>query len=141
MIYALGGVSGANFNPAVSTTLALCKYLSWGDFGPSVASQLAGGLAAGVCYTSLTGKGVPLAPGTGHSMSSVAVAETALGGVSGANFNPAVTTTLALCKYLPMGDVGPYIGSQLAGGLAAGVASSMLTGKGVPLAPGAGHSM
>jgi len=75
MIYALGGVSGANFNPAVSTTLALCKYLPWGDFGPYVASQLAGGLAAGVCYTSLTGKGVPLAPGAGHSMSSVAVAE------------------------------------------------------------------
>ena len=39
--------------------------------------------------------------------------------VSGANFNPAVTTCLALTKKLEMSWVAPYMASQIAGGLAA----------------------
>jgi len=75
MIYALGAVSGAHFNPAVTTALCLSKKHPWGEFAPFVGSQLCGGLVAGLCYTSLVGVGVPLAPGSGHSMASVAVAE------------------------------------------------------------------
>lgn len=75
MIYALAGVSGAHFNPAVTTTLCLSKKAPWSDFGPYVASQLVGALAAGITYTHVTGKGVPLAPGTGHSWGNVAFAE------------------------------------------------------------------
>merc|ERR1719473_1874698 len=75
MIYALGNVSGANFNPAVSTALCLSNAMGWGFFGPYVASQILGGVVAGASFVSLTGKGVPLAPGAGHSMTSVAIAE------------------------------------------------------------------
>jgi len=76
MIYALGAVSGANFNPAVTLTLFMCGYIKQvSDVGMYMAAQLAGGLAAGIAATTLTGKGVPLAPGAGHSMSSVAAAE------------------------------------------------------------------
>jgi aquaporin Z len=48
MVYALGGVSGAHFNPAVT---------------------------AAVTYSGLTGKTVPLAPGAGHSWGHAAFAE------------------------------------------------------------------
>merc|ERR1719453_2830612 len=41
----------------------------------------------------------------------------ALGAVSGANFNPAVTTALALTGKLPISDVAPYMASQIAGGV------------------------
>merc|ERR1719387_802502 len=75
MIYALGNVSGANFNPAVSTALCLSNKMGWGFFGPYVAAQILGGVVAGASFVSLTGKGVPLAPGAGHSMTSVAIAE------------------------------------------------------------------
>merc|ERR1719473_1828120 len=74
MIYALAGVSGANFNPAVTLTLFATGKLPASDVAPYMASQLVGGLAAGLVYTPLV-RGVPLGPGTGHSMMSVAFAE------------------------------------------------------------------
>jgi len=64
MIYALGGVSGANFNPAVTTTLALTGILPMSDVAPYMASQIAGGLAAAFTYFSVVGAAVPLGPGT-----------------------------------------------------------------------------
>merc|ERR1719443_635273 len=68
MIYALGGVSGANFNPAVTTCLVLTQKLDGKDsmkwVAPYFASQIAGGLAAAFTYFSVVGAGVPLGPGT-----------------------------------------------------------------------------
>merc|ERR1719395_246144 len=64
MIYALGGVSGANFNPAVTTTLALTGILPMSDVAPYMASQIVGGLAAAFTYFSVVGAAVPLGPGT-----------------------------------------------------------------------------
>merc|ERR1719261_2115597 len=63
MIYALGGVSGANFNPAVMTTLALTKKLEMSWVAPYMASQIAGGLAAAFFYYGIHGKAFPLGPG------------------------------------------------------------------------------
>merc|ERR1719355_201299 len=63
MIYALGGVSGANFNPAVTTTLALTKKLPSNWVAPYMASQIAGGLAAAFFYYGIHGKAFPLGPG------------------------------------------------------------------------------
>jgi len=63
MIYALGGVSGANFNPAVTTTLALTGILPMSDVAPYMASQIVGGLAAAFTYFSVVGAAVPLGPG------------------------------------------------------------------------------
>merc|ERR1719454_1902698 len=59
-IYSFGGISGANFNPAVSTTLGITKTLG----GPGMpfaqgamymGVQLAAGCAAGFCYLATFG--------------------------------------------------------------------------------------
>merc|ERR1719181_772565 len=50
-IYALGGVSGANFNPAVSFALGLSNKLPWMDVGIYTAVQLVAGIVAGFSYT------------------------------------------------------------------------------------------
>merc|ERR1719321_1423482 len=75
MIYALGGVSGAHFNPAVTTALVLTGKEEAKNIPVYWSAQLAGGLAAGVAYTSIVGKAVPLAPGSGHGWSAAAFAE------------------------------------------------------------------
>jgi len=49
-IYALGGVSGANFNPAVSLCLGIAKKLEWKDVGIYMGCQIAGGICAGLVY-------------------------------------------------------------------------------------------
>eukprot|EP00747_Dinoflagellata_sp_TGD_P126005 gnl/TRDRNA2_/TRDRNA2_174230_c4_seq52.p1 gnl/TRDRNA2_/TRDRNA2_174230_c4~~gnl/TRDRNA2_/TRDRNA2_174230_c4_seq52.p1 ORF type:complete len:451 (-),score=81.04 gnl/TRDRNA2_/TRDRNA2_174230_c4_seq52:65-1417(-) len=49
-VYALGGVSGANFNPAVSFALGLSNKLSWLDVGIYCAVQLFAGILGGVAY-------------------------------------------------------------------------------------------
>ncbi len=46
MIYAVGGVSGGHFNPAVSLGMALSKRISWKDFMFYVTAQLLGSLVA-----------------------------------------------------------------------------------------------
>ena len=63
MIYALGGVSGANFNPAVTTCLALTGKLEMSWVAPYMASQIAGGLCAAFTYYSVIGSALPLGPG------------------------------------------------------------------------------
>jgi len=67
MIYALGGVSGANFNPAVTTCLVLTQKLDGKDsmkwVAPYFASQILGGLAAAFTYFSVVGAAIPLGPG------------------------------------------------------------------------------
>ena len=75
MIYALGGVSGAHFNPAVTTALTLAGKSPASDIPHYMASQCLGGLAAGLTYGALTGKAVPLKPGDGHSWANAAFAE------------------------------------------------------------------
>jgi len=68
MIYALGGVSGANFNPAVTTCLAITQKLDGKDsmkwVAPYFASQIVGGLCAAFTYYSVVGSAIPLGPGT-----------------------------------------------------------------------------
>jgi MIP family channel proteins len=52
----------------------------------------------------------------------------ATGHISGAHFNPAVTTAFALVRHFPLQRVLPYIGGQLTGGLAGSLAVKMLIG-------------
>merc|ERR1719390_133454 len=66
MIYALGGVSGANFNPAVTLALLITGK---GGMTASLApvymgSQLAGGFAAGITSIAITGTKLTLLPDT-----------------------------------------------------------------------------
>jgi len=77
MIYALGNVSGAHFNPAV-TVAALCSGrcdLTPADACKYIVAQVAGGIAAGFTYSAIRGESFPLGPGAGYGWAEVAVAE------------------------------------------------------------------
>jgi len=52
-IYALGGVSGANFNPAVSVALALSNKLPWVEAGIYCGVQIVAGIVAALSYGAL----------------------------------------------------------------------------------------
>ncbi|MFO1133277.1 MAG: aquaporin Z [Hyphomicrobiales bacterium] len=87
MAYAVGHVSGAHFNPAVSVGMAAAGRMSWGNVPGYVISQVVGGVAgAAILYLIATGKpGVELggfasngfgelSPG-GYALSSVVICE------------------------------------------------------------------
>jgi len=64
-IYALGNVSGANFNPAVSVTLGLAGKLDWTNVGAYCGTQIFSGIVASFCYTTLFGANFNLGPTKG----------------------------------------------------------------------------
>jgi len=65
MVYALGGVSGAHFNPAVTTAIVLTGKAP-GSIIPSYwAAQLSGGLCGALTYVSIAGLSASLAPAAG----------------------------------------------------------------------------
>jgi len=78
MIYAVGDVSGANFNPAVTTAIVASRR---GKLDPKTAgfyvlTQLAAGLLAAFLYEAVhDGTTFPLGPGVGFGWGGVAVAE------------------------------------------------------------------
>eukprot|EP00929_Paragymnodinium_shiwhaense_P004070 TRINITY_DN1047_c1_g1_i1.p1 TRINITY_DN1047_c1_g1~~TRINITY_DN1047_c1_g1_i1.p1 ORF type:complete len:473 (+),score=100.32 TRINITY_DN1047_c1_g1_i1:82-1500(+) len=134
MIYALGPISGANFNPAVTLSLACSGKMEWTTLLAYWAMQLVGGLSAGVLFAIMLGDSVEVKPGHGFDIwtamgaeviytcmlcfvvLNVAVASKsqpnqyfgaaigsvivsggyAVGGISGACFNPAVTLGLVI---------------------------------------------
>jgi len=74
-IYALGGVSGANFNPAVSVALGISDKLAWKEVGIYCAVQIVAGICAGLSYGALFFKVFNLAPGAGFGWWEAALAE------------------------------------------------------------------
>jgi aquaporin Z len=82
MIYAFGGISGGNFNPAVSFALGLVKDaggkdigMEWAKVGIYIAVQLAGGLAAGITYLILFQNAFNLTPAVGFGILSSGACE------------------------------------------------------------------
>lgn len=77
MIYALGNVSGAHFNPAVTLAILLSgrNKISPLDAAQYIVVQLVAGLAAGMTYYGVHSKVFALAPGPGHSWGAVGCAE------------------------------------------------------------------
>jgi len=79
MIYALGDVSGAHFNPAVTLAIrasGMCPELDNKMTGLYMAAQSVGGIVAAFTYTLIySGKTFPLGPASGYGWSQVAVAE------------------------------------------------------------------
>jgi aquaporin Z len=64
MAYAVGGISGGHFNPAVSLGLAVAHRFSWSDLLPYWIMQVAGAIvAAGALYAIASGR-VGFAPGS-----------------------------------------------------------------------------
>eukprot|EP00747_Dinoflagellata_sp_TGD_P125956 gnl/TRDRNA2_/TRDRNA2_174230_c0_seq3.p1 gnl/TRDRNA2_/TRDRNA2_174230_c0~~gnl/TRDRNA2_/TRDRNA2_174230_c0_seq3.p1 ORF type:complete len:494 (-),score=86.94 gnl/TRDRNA2_/TRDRNA2_174230_c0_seq3:73-1554(-) len=74
-IYALGGVSGANFNPAVSLSLGLLGKLGWKDVGIYIVVQLVAGILAGFAYFLMLGEVFNLEPAKGFNWWSAALVE------------------------------------------------------------------
>jgi len=66
-IYALAGISGANFNPAVSLALGLTKALDWSDVATYMVVQIIAGIAAAFSYYGLFGAAFNLGPAFGFS--------------------------------------------------------------------------
>ena len=62
------------------------------------------------------------------------------GHISGAHYNPAVSVAAWLRGRLAAKDLGYYIAAQILGGLAAAFIASFITGKTIPVAPGADYS-
>jgi aquaporin Z len=61
MAYAVGHISGAHFNPAVTIGLWICGRVEKKDILPYITAQIIGGiLAAGVLYIIVTGNGSPI---------------------------------------------------------------------------------
>jgi len=76
MIYALGDVSGANFNPAVTLALVVFGESDPKDAGMYMAAQIAGGIAAAFTYAGIYhGETFPLGPGAGYHFLQASVAE------------------------------------------------------------------
>merc|ERR1719313_860991 len=75
MIYALGGVSGANFNPAVSVALGISEKLPWKDVGIYCAVQIVAGIVAALSYGALFMKVFNLAPSPGFGWWEAGLAE------------------------------------------------------------------
>lgn len=61
MVYATAPVSGGNLNPAVSLALALCGKCPWKPMLIYCVTQLAAGIAAGLCHWALLFESVPVA--------------------------------------------------------------------------------
>ena len=56
MAYAVGGISGGHFNPAVSLGLAIAKRFSWNELAPYWAAQLLGAFtASGILFIIASG--------------------------------------------------------------------------------------
>lgn len=56
LVYALGGVSGAHFNPAVTISLAVARRFRWGDVVPYVLVQCIGGIAGAFIVAGIYGE-------------------------------------------------------------------------------------
>jgi aquaporin Z len=74
MIYALGDVSGAHFNPAVTVAIVLTGKAPASIIPAYFAAQLSGGLCGALSYVSITGLSASLGPAQG-SWYDTAVAE------------------------------------------------------------------
>lgn len=74
-IYALGGISGGNFNPAVSVALGLAKAMKWQQVGIYCAVQVAAGICASLCYSILFMNTFTLAPSKGFGFMSAGLCE------------------------------------------------------------------
>jgi aquaporin Z len=78
MIYALGSVSGAHFNPAVTTAIVLtgtsddCTLAAMPIY---VLAQCLGGVAAAFSYVAITGRIAQLKPGEGYTWIDASMAE------------------------------------------------------------------
>jgi aquaporin Z len=142
--YAGGWISGGCFNPAVAFGLDVSSVMKNGVFWCIIYTLyefLGAGIAVGVhmflegnasdmvkkCVSEALGTfvlvatvGLNVLSGSGNALSiaaSLMVMIYSLASISGAHFNPAVTATLSFLGLFKLGDIAPYVLSQIGGGL------------------------
>lgn len=163
--YASGWISGAAFNPAVAFGIDVgsgYKGLYW--CMPYACAELCGAGLAALAHQFMEGRRSMLqcvaaefigtfflvltialnvaggSPAIALSIASALMCGVyALGSVSGAHFNPAVTLALTLVGAAPAAHAPMYMCSQFVGGLAGATTSLFITGTAVPLAHGLGY--
>jgi aquaporin Z len=135
MIYALGDVSGAHFNPAV--TLAISMYDTAKDVGLYILAQIGGAVVAALTYAYVYGGFTfPLGPGEGYTWTQAAVAEVAFTFVL-----CLIVLTTAVCKQTTDGTINGFaIGSCITvGGFAIGSISGACLNPAVSAGIAAAH--
>jgi aquaporin Z len=75
LVYIFGDVSGANFNPAVSICLGLCKKMKWKEVAIYCVIQILAGILAGFSYGLVLWEVFTLQPATGFSWWQAGLAE------------------------------------------------------------------
>jgi aquaporin Z len=75
MVYMGGHISGAHYNPAVSTALLIRGKLAARDLVPYVLVQIAGAIAAGIAVWAITGRTFAPAPGPGVTATAALLVE------------------------------------------------------------------
>jgi len=147
MVYALGSVSGANFNPAVSLCLVLTNradVLKPADACMYMLVQFAGGITAGFTYMWMErGRTFPLAPGKGYTLAQAAFAEIvftfllcyvvcAVATVKNAPYSQYFGLAIGSCVTAGGYAVGSVSGGSLNPAVSFGIAvSHMLNGGGI----------
>jgi len=75
MVYMGGHISGAHYNPAVSLALVVRGAISVVEMVQYWVAQLLGGIVAAFTASFISGKAVPIHPGSGVSMTSALLVE------------------------------------------------------------------
>lgn len=101
MAYAVGGVSGGHFNPAVTVGVAVARRFDWKDVPAYIAAQVVGGLVAGLALWGIA-KGRPGFDATGH-MAANGYGENSPGGYSLMSVLVAEAILTALFLYIILG--------------------------------------
>jgi len=119
MIYALGGVSGAHFNPAVTVAVSLTRKMEggWSAALQYIGVQLVAGVIAGLSYVALFGESFDLEPGHKYNWVSAGVVEACYTGML------CLVVLLTACDRKTVGNqyFGLAIGFVIvAGGIAGG---------------------
>lgn len=117
MVYMGGHVSGAHYNPAVSTALLIAKKMPASDYVPYVITQLVGGLAGSYTGYAVAGAGVGIAAPREVNLTTAAMLEALI------TFALALVVLNVACSKKTTGNwmYGLAIGfTVVAGALAAG---------------------
>jgi len=98
MAYAVGGISGGHFNPAVSVGLATARRFPWASVVPYVIAQVIGAIAAaGVLYIIASGKaGFAIDPAAAGAFATNGYDAHSPGGYS---FTAALTTEVVMTAF------------------------------------------
>jgi glycerol uptake facilitator protein len=119
-VLALGAVSGAHVNPAVTIALAARKRISWPDAGAYIAAQLVGAFIGGLVVWAVTGGvGVRAGLGATHVSPGFSTAGALIAEIAGTFLLVSAVYLLCVRERVPFGVAGVGVGIALGAGILA----------------------